>query len=62
MFAFRASSRLVNDKQALQERLKDVPTIVVDGLLSRFTETSRDKNEYVWTASYPQPVALMTVV
>ncbi|KAJ3528889.1 hypothetical protein NM688_g7932 [Phlebia brevispora] len=42
MFAFKNASRLVNDKPALQERLKDVPSIVVDGLLSRFTETSRD--------------------
>ncbi|KAI0339086.1 RNA polymerase I associated factor, A49-like protein [Trametopsis cervina] len=45
LFAFRSASRIVNDKQALQDRLKHVPNIVVDGLLSRFTETSKDKNE-----------------
>ena len=47
MFAFKNASRLVNDKTALQERLKDVPSLVVDGLLSRFTETSRDNNQCV---------------
>lgn len=47
MLAFRAASRVVSDKQVLQERLKAVPSIVLDGLLSRFTESSRDKNEYV---------------
>ena len=47
MFAFKFAARIVNDKTALQARLQDVPSIVVDGLLSRFTETSRDKNEYV---------------
>ena len=47
MFAFKNASRVVNDKAALQERLKDVPSLVVDGLLSRFTETSRDNNQCV---------------
>ncbi|KAI0920527.1 hypothetical protein AcV5_010239 [Taiwanofungus camphoratus] len=41
MFAFKMASRLLNDKPALQDRLKGVPSIVVDGLLSRFTETTR---------------------
>ncbi|GJE92909.1 RNA polymerase I associated factor, A49-like protein [Phanerochaete sordida] len=45
MLAFRAASRVVSDKQVLQERLKSVPSIVVDGLLSRFTEASRDTNQ-----------------
>ncbi len=52
MFAFKNASKLVNDKQALQERLKGVPSVVVDGLLSRFTETSRDKNQYVFSISW----------
>ena len=47
MFAFKTAGRVLNDRTALQDRLKDVPSIVVDGLLSRFTETSRDKNECV---------------
>lgn len=47
MLAFRAASRVVSDKQVLQERLKSVPSIVVDGLLSRFTEASRDTNQCV---------------
>ncbi|EKM52686.1 uncharacterized protein PHACADRAFT_261280 [Phanerochaete carnosa HHB-10118-sp] len=45
MLAFRAASRVVSDKQVLQERLKVVPSIVLDGLLSRFTESSRDTNQ-----------------
>jgi DNA-directed RNA polymerase I subunit RPA49 len=47
LFAFKNAARIVNDKQALQGRLKHVPTIVIDGLFSRFTETSKDKNEWV---------------
>ncbi|KAI0688017.1 RNA polymerase I associated factor, A49-like protein [Cytidiella melzeri] len=45
LFAFKNAARIVNDKQALQDRLKNVPSLVLDGLLSRFTETSKDKNE-----------------
>ncbi|THG94133.1 hypothetical protein EW026_g7279 [Hermanssonia centrifuga] len=56
MFAFKNASKLVNDKQALQERLKGVPSVVVDGLLSRFTETSRDKNQ---TKITPQTETMM---
>ena len=53
MLAFRAASRIVSEKQVLQERLKAVPTIVLDGLLSRFTESSRDKNQSVSWLSTP---------
>ena len=45
LFAFKNASRIVDDKQKLQERLRHVPSIIVDGLLSRFTQTSKDKNE-----------------
>ena len=45
LFAFKNASRIVDDRQKLQERLRHVPSIVVDGLLSRFTQTSKDKNE-----------------
>ncbi|KAI0759667.1 RNA polymerase I associated factor, A49-like protein [Irpex lacteus] len=45
LFAFKNASRIIDDKQKLQERLKHVPSIVIDGLLSRFTQTSKDKNE-----------------
>lgn len=47
MLAFKNAARLVHDKQVLQERMKHTPSIILDGLLSRFTETSKDKNEYV---------------
>ncbi|KAH9943769.1 RNA polymerase I associated factor, A49-like protein [Amylocystis lapponica] len=44
MFAFKMASRLVSKKDELQARLGDVPGIVVDGLLSRFSETARSAN------------------
>ncbi|OCH90863.1 RNA polymerase I associated factor, A49-like protein [Obba rivulosa] len=44
MLAFRAAARSVNDQQALQSKLPNVPSIVIDGLLSRFTETVRNTN------------------
>ncbi|EMD35139.1 hypothetical protein CERSUDRAFT_116615 [Gelatoporia subvermispora B] len=44
MFAFRAASRSVSDRQTLQTKLGNVPSIVIDGLLSRFTETVRNTN------------------
>ncbi|KIP06400.1 hypothetical protein PHLGIDRAFT_107028 [Phlebiopsis gigantea 11061_1 CR5-6] len=45
MLAFRAASRVVGEKQVLQERLKGVPSIILDGLITRFTESSRDKDQ-----------------
>ncbi len=45
MMAFKQASRNIKDRTALQERLKAVPTAVVDGLVSRFTESARDSNE-----------------
>ncbi|CCM05914.1 uncharacterized protein FIBRA_08152 [Fibroporia radiculosa] len=44
MFAFKTASRSVNDKETLQKRLAGVPPIVLDGLLARFTETTRDSS------------------
>ena len=46
MFAFKMASRLVSKKDELLTRMGDVPGIVVDGLLSRFTETARSTNTY----------------
>lgn len=45
MIAFKNASKTLNDKDKLYERLKSVPSIVVDGLLSRFTESSRDSTK-----------------
>ena len=46
MMAFYRNSRNVGDKDALQQKLSGVPPIVLDGLLSRFTETERSTNKY----------------
>ena len=46
MMAFLKNSRTVSDKDALQQRLSGVPSIVLDGLISRFTEKERDTNKY----------------
>ncbi|KAI0070971.1 RNA polymerase I associated factor A49-like protein [Panus rudis PR-1116 ss-1] len=45
LIAFKQASRQVNDKQALQKRLKGIPTLVVDALVTRFTEGTRNSNE-----------------
>ncbi|KAH9920886.1 RNA polymerase I associated factor A49-like protein [Epithele typhae] len=45
MMALLKSSRSVGDKDALQQRLTGVPSIVIDGLLSRFTEKERGTNK-----------------
>ncbi|KDQ55898.1 hypothetical protein JAAARDRAFT_180037 [Jaapia argillacea MUCL 33604] len=45
MLAFRQVTSRSVDKQKVQDRLKSVPSIVVEGLLSRFTETVRGSSE-----------------
>ncbi|KAI9058825.1 RNA polymerase I associated factor A49-like protein [Trametes sanguinea] len=45
MMAFYKNSRSVGDKEALQQRLSSVPPIVLDGLISRFTEVERSTNK-----------------
>ncbi|KAK7688536.1 hypothetical protein QCA50_008074 [Cerrena zonata] len=45
LWAFKLASRQVNDKEVLQKRLKGIPTAVIDGLLSRFTEGTRATSE-----------------
>ncbi|KAI0354308.1 RNA polymerase I associated factor A49-like protein [Trametes cingulata] len=45
MMAFFKNSRNVGDKDALQQKLSGVPPIVLDGLISRFTETERSTNK-----------------
>lgn len=47
MIAFhKATFRDIN-KDAIQQKLSMVPSVVIDGLLSRFTETARGSMEYV---------------
>ena len=47
MMAFYKNSRTVSDKDALQHKLPSVPTIILDGLTSRFTEKERSTNTFV---------------
>jgi len=44
MMLFRNLAVRNLDKDVLQERLNALPCIVVDGLLSRFTETARSSS------------------
>ena len=45
MFLFRNAS--VGDKAQLQKRMSLVPNEIIDGLLSKFTEHSRNSTTYV---------------
>ncbi|EPQ55866.1 RNA polymerase I associated factor, A49-like protein [Gloeophyllum trabeum ATCC 11539] len=46
MLAFRnIAPKKMSDKQALQERLSRIPSVILDGLLSRFSETARDSDQ-----------------
>ncbi|EJF57477.1 RNA polymerase I associated factor, A49-like protein [Dichomitus squalens LYAD-421 SS1] len=45
MIAFYKNSRIVGDKDALQHKLASVPSIILDGLISRFTEKERSTNK-----------------
>ncbi|EPS98872.1 hypothetical protein FOMPIDRAFT_1148132 [Fomitopsis schrenkii] len=45
MMAFRNAARSVNDKETLQKKLAGVPQTIIDGLLSRFTESERDTSK-----------------
>ena len=47
MMAFYKNSRSVGDKDALEHKLAGVPTIILDGLTSRFTEKERTTNKFV---------------
>ncbi|KAI0742841.1 RNA polymerase I associated factor, A49-like protein [Daedaleopsis nitida] len=49
MMGLLKNSRNVDDKDALQHRLHGVPPIVVDGLISRFTEKERATNKVKMT-------------
>ncbi|KAH7872667.1 Rpa49 subunit specific to nuclear RNA polymerase I [Lentinula edodes] len=53
MFLFR---RIIShpkglDKDSIIEKMNNVPTVVVDGLLSRFTETTRGSSVHILTSS-----------
>ena len=64
MLAFRiATSRGRIDKSKLYEKLSIVPTVVVDGLVTRFTETSRGSSTSVVFPQHPTfpPLTGLTV-
>ncbi|KAH8112061.1 Rpa49 subunit specific to nuclear RNA polymerase I [Phellopilus nigrolimitatus] len=59
LFAFRIGApKLVNNREELQQRLWGIPTIVLDGILSRFSETLRGSTEAKFTTD--NQVTLMT--
>ena len=45
MMAFRSATFKLADKEAMYKRLSGVPTVIVDGLLAKFTETERDSTQ-----------------
>ncbi|KAL4253801.1 RPA49/POLR1E RNA polymerase subunit family protein [Abortiporus biennis] len=45
MMAFKNASRKLNDRKALERHLRNVPSVIIDGLISRFTETARDSSD-----------------
>ena len=47
IFTFYNARRNVSDKAKLQERLSRIPATLVDGLLSRFTDSARGSTKYV---------------
>lgn len=51
MFAFHNARRIVSEKEKLRERLSRIPATLLDGLLSRFTESPRGSTECVISIS-----------
>ena len=47
MFAFYNARRNVSDKGKLQERLGRIPATLLDGLLSKFTDSARGSTKCV---------------
>ena len=47
MFAFYTARRNVSDKEKLQERLSRIPAPLLDGLLSKFTDSARGSTKCV---------------
>ena len=47
MFAFYNARKNVSGKEKLQERLGTIPATLLDGLLSKFTDSARGSTKYV---------------
>ncbi|KAF9264475.1 RNA polymerase I associated factor, A49-like protein [Marasmius fiardii PR-910] len=50
LFRILAPNNRRMDKQTIRQKLKGVPTLIVDGMLSRFSETSRDSDSHSLTS------------
>lgn len=48
LVAFKNMSFKLTDKNSLEDKLPTVPAIILDGLLSRFTETARSSSQYIF--------------
>lgn len=49
LIAFRrAVGRREVDRSKVQDHLKNVPDVIIEGLLSRFTESTRGSTEFVY--------------
>ena len=49
MMSFRNLTLRKFNKSAIYDKLSSVPSIIIDGLLSRFTETPRGSTEFVFS-------------
>jgi len=52
LLSFHFHAKSVKDKKVLQDKMDKVPSVIVDGLLARFTETARDSTEACVTSQY----------
>ena len=52
MMALYRNSRNVGDKEALQQKLVTVPSLILEGLMSRFTEKERVTNKCIFSHSH----------
>ena len=54
MFAFKRAASRAHDRESLREKMTMVPNRIVDGLIARFTETTRGSTKYVGIVSNVQ--------
>lgn len=52
MMAFRQSTTRDADKSRLAERFPGIPSVVLDGLVSRFAESPRGTEQCVWPLAF----------
>jgi hypothetical protein len=54
MFAFRRVVSKAQDRESLRDKIMLVPEMIVDSLIARFTERTRDSTKYVEAISNVQ--------